>query len=204
MEAIMNRSFVLTRAVLAVIGLILAGPQKASAQTISACVNSVTGLLYVVAANANCPPSSGNVTWTKTTLSTTPGVLAGAAFQCAQLSTPGQGGPIPFIASLSGVNFGSAISTTGMAPWFSFLLQTGVYQVHFSAGLSSQSNIMQINANLNETSVPAIWYPFAPNVIVGDRLISVSQPNTTLSLILVAMQQASPAPACELIITKIQ
>jgi hypothetical protein len=102
----MNRSFVFTRAVLAVIGLLLVGPQKASAQTISACVNSATGLLYVVAANANCPPSSGNVTWTKTTLSTTPGVLAGAAYQCANQIFPA-GGALVFVPSLSDINFGS-------------------------------------------------------------------------------------------------
>jgi hypothetical protein len=61
----MHRNFALVRAVLAVIGLLLAGPQKASAAQVFACVNSTTGLLYVVAATTNCPPPSSGFTWNK-------------------------------------------------------------------------------------------------------------------------------------------
>jgi hypothetical protein len=46
------------------IALVLA-PRSADAQTFFACVNSTTGLLYVVAANANCPPASSGFSWTK-------------------------------------------------------------------------------------------------------------------------------------------
>jgi hypothetical protein len=107
----------------ATIGLLLAGPQKASAQTISACVNSATGLLYVVAANTSCPPSSGNVTWTKITLGTTSGgALAGADYQCVEKQTIPAGGALNFLSS--GFSFGSAISTSG-STFGSFVLQAG-------------------------------------------------------------------------------
>jgi hypothetical protein len=49
----------------AVIGLLLAGPQKASADVVFACVNTTTGLLYVVSATTNCPPASSGATWIK-------------------------------------------------------------------------------------------------------------------------------------------
>jgi hypothetical protein len=61
----MHRSFVVTRAVLALVGLLLVGPQKASADVVFACVNSTTGLLYVVSATTNCPPPSSGATWNK-------------------------------------------------------------------------------------------------------------------------------------------
>ena len=48
-----------------VIGLLLAGPQKASADVVYACVNTTTGLLYVVSATANCPPPTSGATWIK-------------------------------------------------------------------------------------------------------------------------------------------
>jgi hypothetical protein len=67
----MHRSFVVTRAVLALVGLLLVGPQKASADVVFACVNSTTGLLYVVSATTNCPPPSSGATWTKISWNTT-------------------------------------------------------------------------------------------------------------------------------------
>ena len=51
-------------ATVAAIGLLLAGPQKASAQVIYACGSSI-GSIVIVAANAACPPSAGGPTWTK-------------------------------------------------------------------------------------------------------------------------------------------
>ena len=48
-----------------VIGLLLAGPQRASADVVYACVNTTTGLLYVVSATTNCPPPSSGATWIK-------------------------------------------------------------------------------------------------------------------------------------------
>ena len=49
---------------IATIGLLLTGPQKASAQVVYACVSSI-GNIAIVAANANCPPAVGGATWTK-------------------------------------------------------------------------------------------------------------------------------------------
>jgi hypothetical protein len=73
-ETIMPRSFLLVRALLAVIGLLLlVGPQKASAETIFACVNTTTGLLQVVAATKNCPPASSGFTWIKINWNATAG-----------------------------------------------------------------------------------------------------------------------------------
>jgi hypothetical protein len=54
---------------LAVIGLLLAGPQKANAQTIFVCVSSnPNNAILGVAANGNCPPNNATVTWTKMAL----------------------------------------------------------------------------------------------------------------------------------------
>ena len=70
----------------AVIGLLLAGPQKASAEVIYACVSTI-GNIAVVTANANCPPAVGGTTWTKISLSTSAGAggaLAASNFQCTR------------------------------------------------------------------------------------------------------------------------
>jgi hypothetical protein len=56
-----------------VIGLLLAGPQKASADVVYACVNTTTGLLYVVSATTNCPPPSSGYTWIKINWTATAG-----------------------------------------------------------------------------------------------------------------------------------
>src|SRR6516165_9266037 len=52
------------------IGLLLAGPQKVSAQTVFACVSSAANSPIIIepTADAPCPPSAGGVTWTQTTL----------------------------------------------------------------------------------------------------------------------------------------
>jgi hypothetical protein len=180
----------------AAIGLLLAGPQKASAQTVFACVNPTTGLIQVVAQNATCPPN-----WNKITLSTTPGALAGAAYQCAD-QTISAGVALFFSPSLSNINFGGAISIVGTPPWNSFLLQAGIYQIHFSGGFTTSASNL-ISALVGNSS-QAGWYVFgdAPNnIIVGDRLISVSQNNTTLAM--VPNLAATLAPACQLVITRL-
>jgi hypothetical protein len=43
--------------------LLISMPQKASAQIIYACTNNVNGLLYIVAANATCPPNWTLLSW---------------------------------------------------------------------------------------------------------------------------------------------
>jgi len=176
----------------ATIGLLLAGPQKASAQVVYACVTPI-GNISIVAANANCLSPA-----TKITLSTTPGVLAGAAYQCAAQSITADT-PILFEPSLSDINFGSAISPSGTAPGSSFLLQPGIYQIHFSGGFTTSSSNL-ISAIVSASS-QAGWYVFDGGVIVGDRLISVSQVNTTLKM--VPNLAATLAPACQLVITRL-
>src|SRR6516165_8359238 len=104
----------------ATIGLLLAGPQKASAQVTYACVTSI-GNISIVAANANCLPGA-----TKTTLSA--GFLAGRAFKCGAGSVAANAN-ISFNPSMSGVSFGSSIGTAGNPPRTSFNLQPGVYSI---------------------------------------------------------------------------
>jgi hypothetical protein len=57
----------------AIIGLLLGGPQKASAQTIFACVNSSSGEIKVVAANENCQNNWKKISWNATTSGGMPG-----------------------------------------------------------------------------------------------------------------------------------
>ena len=54
-------------ATVATIGLLLAGPQKASAQVVHACVSSAANSPIIIepTADAPCPPSAGGQTWTK-------------------------------------------------------------------------------------------------------------------------------------------
>ena len=56
-----------------VVGLLLAGPQKASADVVYACVNTTTGLLYIVSATTNCPTPSSGYTWIKINWNATAG-----------------------------------------------------------------------------------------------------------------------------------
>jgi hypothetical protein len=48
----------------------------------------------------------------------------------------------------------------------------------------------------------AIWYPFG-NIFVGERLISVSQPNTTLNFFVSSNVAVSLGQRCALIITQV-
>jgi hypothetical protein len=97
-----------------VIGLLLMGPQKASADVVFACVNSTTGLLYIVSATTNCPPPSSGATWTKISWNTT--------------ATPGTPGPtnllFSFVTNTSGFDTGIAISNTSADP-YNTATQTG-------------------------------------------------------------------------------
>ena len=199
----MHRSFALVRAALVVIGLLLAGPQKASAKAISACVASggpLSGSIIVVAANANCPANGGGVTWTKITLSTTPGITAGAAFNCPLPQTINPGGAMSFQPS-SLANFGSAIGTPGTPPFNTFTLQPGIYSINLSAFFLILSP-NEILATLNGTT-QGRWPPFG-QVFVGETLISVSQPNTALSFPVTTAVPVALAETCALTITKVQ
>jgi hypothetical protein len=77
----------------AVIGLLLAGPQKASADVIFACVNTTTGLLYVVSATTNCPPPTSGATWIKINWNATAGGQADNVAYTALVNIPGSNTP---------------------------------------------------------------------------------------------------------------
>ena len=184
----------------AAIGLLLAGPQKASAQEIFACVSSAANSPIIIdpTADAPCPPSAGGVTWTKVTLGAAgppgppgppgpqgspgppgPGYLAGRAFNCPLPQTIGSGVPISFQPS-SLANFGTSISPVGTPPWTSFLLQPGIYSINLSTFfLILSPNAILATLNGNAGNPVGRWVPFG-QIFVGETLISVSQLNTTL------------------------
>jgi hypothetical protein len=116
----MHHSFVLVRALLAVIGLLLAGPQKARAAQVFACVNSTTGLLYVVAATTNCPPPSSGYTWNKISWNTTAGS-----------GTPGPTNLLfPFLLNSNGFDTSIVIANTSADP-FNTATQMGTCTLSF-------------------------------------------------------------------------
>ena len=100
-----------------------------------------------------------------------------------------------------GVNFGSTIGTTGTPPWTSFLLQPGIYSINLSVFFDILSPNV-ISATLNGAD-KANWLPFG-QIFVGERLISVSQPNTTLSFPVTTGVGVSLGEDCALIITQVQ
>ena len=116
------------------IGLLLAGPQKVSAQTVFACVSSAANSPIIIepTANAPCPPSAGGQTWTKTTLSTTPGALGARQFSCVSGSNLTNDGALAGSAGTygTGVQFGSGIDYTPGG--LTFLLNSGIYLVQLS------------------------------------------------------------------------
>jgi hypothetical protein len=130
----------------ATIGVLLAGPQKASAQTVFACVSSAANSPIIIepTANAPCPPSAGGQTWTKVTLSTTPGALGASQFSCVSGSNLTSDGALAGSAGTynTGVTFGSGINYTPNG--LTFLLDTGIYLV--------------------QLSVPAVLMAFSPNL----------------------------------------
>jgi hypothetical protein len=109
-----------------------------------------------------------------------------------------------FIPSLSGVSFGSAIEAPGTPPFAGFLLQPGIYSINLSVFFDPTAPPPnEIDANLNGTNTMAIWYPFG-NIFVGERLISVSQPNTTLNFFVSSsVGPVSLGQRCALIITQV-
>ena len=89
----------------AAIGLLLAGPQKAGAQTIFACVSSI-GNIAIVGANASCPPNVGGTTWTKISWNASspqPAATTNLLF--------------PYVTNANGFDTGIAISNTSADPF---------------------------------------------------------------------------------------
>src|SRR6516164_7137563 len=172
----------------AAIGLLLAGPQKASAQTVFACVSSAANSPIIIepTANANCPPNTPTITWTKVTLSTTPGPIAERQYNCFAQQVEND---ITFVASDFG--FGTTLPT-GTTPFSSFLLQPGLYQASLSIASvtiqppqisSSQGFTIRYNSVTDNTNPP--WFipstaSTSPSPVIGDRLFSVTEPTTSV------------------------
>jgi len=89
-----------------VIGLLLAGPQRASADVVYACVNTTTGLLYVVGATTNCPPPTSGATWIKINWTANAGGQASNV-----LYTPAMNVPPPNLGSCNFVNVSAQART---------------------------------------------------------------------------------------------
>jgi hypothetical protein len=104
----------LVRSSVVVMGLLLAGPQKASADVVYACVNTTTGLIYIVSATTNCPPPSSGATWTKISWTTT----------ASGPSSPGTNLLFTFVTSQAGFDTAITISNTSADP-FNTATQTG-------------------------------------------------------------------------------
>jgi hypothetical protein len=191
-----------------VVALALAPISADAQQQISACVNNSSGTIHIVAQGAPCQSNEMALTWN----AGPGGVLAGADFQCV-------GGVLPapnallFRPSGGGVTFGSGISTTG-STFSSIVLQPGIYQIHLSGTRFSPfalpgdfpvittTGLGLINPSWGTTvSVDAAHY----DIVGGDRLVSVTGPNTSVQFIVLA-----PFPPntqfqgfCEVVITRL-
>jgi hypothetical protein len=186
---------------LALIGLLLAGPQKANAQTVFACVTSI-GNISIVAANANCLPGA-----TKITLSQTPGPIAAREYSCG---TPVQsvlpGAAVNF--DDTGIGFGTTLPT-GTTPFASFLLQPGTYQAHLSISIVESAALPPIFQSFTLGFPFSVWLIQNGAILSGDRLFSVTTPNTTVALELsggttpVIINGTGPFFPCLLIITQL-
>src|SRR6516165_1145685 len=150
----------------AIIGLLLAGPQKASAQVLNACVTSIGNISILAGPNSPC---SGG---TKTTLSTTPGAVAARLYDCGTQSVAVNGN-VSFIDS--GIGFGTTLPT-GTTSFTSFLLQPGFYQAHLSISFVQSNDPSPQVFKLNGWLIPSA------GPLSGDRLFSVTTANTSATL----------------------
>jgi hypothetical protein len=203
---------------LAVIGLLLAGPQKASAQTIFACVSSIGAVVIEPTADAPCPPSAGGPTWTKTTLSTTPGALGASQFSCGGGTSLTQAGPL-FGSNggyTPGVTFGSGITYAPMAT--NFVLQPGIYLLQlivYEVGVIATGGdftSFRVIESVNGSSVAffstesALVNTKAKFQLTGIKLLQVSAANTTVgfSVVFGFNNTATSILDCGIIFTRLQ
>jgi len=155
----------------ATIGLLLAGPQKASAQVLNACVTSIGNISILAGPNSPCPGG------TKTTLSTTPGAVAARLYDCGTQSVAVNGN-VSFIDS--GIGFGTTLPT-GTTSFTSFLLQPGFYQAHLSISFVQSNDPSPQIFKLNGIA-SAVWLIPSAGPLSGDRLFSVTTANTSATL----------------------
>jgi hypothetical protein len=160
------------------IGLLLAGPQKVSAQTVFACVSSAANSPIIIepTANAPCPPSAGGQTWTKITLSQTPGPIAARQYNCDS-QTVAVGANVSFVDT--GLGFGTTLPTP-IGSFSSFLLQPGLYQAHLSVSAAQSTSPPQFFAFGFFGS--AFWLIPSGSPVSGDRLFQVNPPNTSVAV----------------------
>jgi hypothetical protein len=137
------------------------------------------------------------------------GILSAGNFTCSG-GFPVTNAPLSFAVDVNSsfAGFGSGISTTG-ANFTSFVLQPGVYQVHldgfnFQPPPGSNYSNIDIFIVLNGLSVDS-WLTTSGtpgvDIIGGDRLFPVSQPNSVLQ---VTMDPNASSGDCHFIITQLQ
>ena len=184
----------------AAIGLLLTGPQKASAQVVYACVSSIGNIAIVASATTSCPPSAGGPTWTKVTLGSTPGAIAERQYNCSSLpQTVATGADVTLVDS--GIGFGGTLPS-GTTPFTNFLLRPGIYQAHLSTGFESFSP----GQSLSFGTFPSAIWPLSGTYVSGDRLFSVTNTNTIAGLLFSGGTTLSVSLVfpCLLILTQLQ
>ena len=173
----------------------------------------------MASASASCPPGGTKISWNVTgpagpagsTGATGPQGKPGQAIAARQYNCATQVvAQSQFVTFTdSGVGFGTTLPTSTM-PFTNFLLQPGTYQVH----LSISQFTVSINSSLFFGFTYAGWYlssglnPAPP--VSGDRLISVTSPNTGVVLgysagspSTLSINALTTAP-CVLILTQLQ
>ena len=149
------------------------------------------------------------------------GPVAARAFLCTNGVTQPS---TPLSFNDTGTSFGSSIGTPGTAPFSSFTLQAGIYQIHLDGvgfGSTLPTSGIAVDAFLSGNRLgPPLGYPWfsqvqplsvnnpnnPPNINVvldiagGDRLVAVGN-NTTLQFRPTVLFQGG---FCELVITQLQ
>jgi hypothetical protein len=204
-----------------VIGLLLAGVQKGSADQIYACKDNTSGILYMYAT----PPSAGcGPGRTLLNLTFGPGsALGGSSFACVHgTAFVGNGGPLAGSAGkfTPEDNFGS--SGISYANGTTFLAQPGVYLVQLSipAVTIQPANAGATNASVNvQLEVPPLAPPpqiFGQSGIVagtayvpvnGNQLLQISAANSVVDFRINATAFADPPvlpQGCQIVFTRLQ
>src|SRR5262249_55605496 len=136
------------------------------------------------------------------------GVLAASDYHCVIGTSFTSSLPVTFM--LSGISFGSGISTVGQQ-FTSIILQPGIYQIHLDGfqftstlpgaagspifatldGGATSSALWVTTAGFSEgSSTPTV------DIVGGDRLVQVSQPNASLALFLLTGGETFTAGPC--------
>jgi hypothetical protein len=202
-----------------VIGLLLVGVQKGSADQIYACKDNTSGILYMYAT----PPSAGcGPGRTLLTLAFGPGSALGAS----QFSCAGPADNVPNGAPLSdpkgytaGVTLGSS-GVTYTPPGSTFLLQPGGYQVQLivpvvtmdldAGGQISLSVNVLVNGNVVDHAFGGGTFSNrqATFDVIGDSLLQISAANTVVGFN-VAFSTNGGTPqvflnGCRIVFTRLQ